>query len=74
MIKVNFKEVSLQDENIYVFTDSNGNTYQLYIDSRAKSIEGLSPDFWDKFYFSEKITVDYKSEEHARIITKILSY
>jgi hypothetical protein len=74
MIEVRFSEVNSDDENDYLFIDGSGTVYHLFSDSRGLQTLGVTPDFLDKFYFCEKIRIDYKSEEGVRFITKVISY
>lgn len=74
MVDVTFNKVNPSDTDEYIFTDRGGNNYYLYTDSRARDVQGLNPDFWDKFYFCKKIVVDYKNDESKNKITKIVSY
>lgn len=74
MADVTFKEVNSNDPIEYVFQDKKGAMYSLYTDSRATDVQGLTPDFWDKFYFCKRIVVDYHLVENKNYITKIISY
>lgn len=71
MIDVKFKEVSPDDSSEYVFVDKMGDEYFLYSDSRGSETTGVSPNFWDKFYFCEKININYKTEINKKLISKI---
>jgi len=71
MIDVKFKEVSPDDSNEYIFVDKKGGEYLLYSDSRSCETTGVSSNFWDKFYFCEKININYKTETNKRLITGI---
>ena len=74
MIDVNFKETNPNDSSDLIFVDKSGKEYHLYSDSRASSVKGLSPDFWDKFYFCKKIKINHEVKNSIEIITQVLSY
>lgn len=74
MTKVKFIEVNTEDSSDYIFADSSGVKYHLYSDERSRDVSGISPDFWDKFYFCKKIDINYLTMDDAFIISKINSY
>lgn len=74
MANVKFKETNPNDKAELVFSDDKGNEYCLFSDSRGRGVEGINPDFWDKFFFCKKVVVDYVSDRDRRKITKVISY
>lgn len=74
MVIVKFETVDKEDSCDYVFVDSNNKKYHLFSDGRGPNVAGISPDFWDKFFFCERINVDYHEKEGVRLINKVISY
>jgi len=73
-VHILFKGASSSDPYELIFVDRNGKEYSLYTDDRSKSVGGLTPGFWDSFYTSKKINIDYIEKESKRIVSKIYSY
>lgn len=74
MIDVSFKEANRNDSSDLIFVDKSGKEYHLYSDARCFEVKGLSPDFWDKFYFCKKIKIDHQSKDSIEVVTQVLSY
>ena len=74
MTNVKFSKIDEIDGNKYIFISNANNEYILFSDERGLSVNGLTPDFWDKFYFCESIKIESKREEDSNIISRIISY
>jgi len=74
MKEVKFVEVNSSDSSDYIFGDKSGGKYHLFNDARGKSVENVTPDFWDKFYFCQSIKIDYSQKDGLKVINKIISY
>jgi hypothetical protein len=74
MTDVKFLEVNPSDSSDYIFSDKSGGKYHIFNDARGKDVQNMTPDFWGKFYFYEKIKVDYLANDGTKIIKKIISY
>ena len=73
-MQVVFKEASSRDDNELIFVDKFGSEYALFTDTRNKEVVGLTPDFWDSFYFCKKINIDYIEIDNKKVISNILTY
>lgn len=74
MVAVKFSCMDPVNDAVYVFKDSDNNRYSLYVDGSKGAVAGLNPDFYDSFYFSDSIKVEYRLIDGERVVTKILSY
>lgn len=74
MIDVSFKETNPEDTSDLIFVDKLGKKYHLYSDARSSEVKGLSPAFWDSFYFCKKININHKTVGNVEVISQIVSY
>ncbi len=65
---------SWTEESVYRFRDASGREYYLDFGESAKSVAGLSPDFFDKMFEAKRIVVDFRQEGPRRRISRIVSY
>lgn len=73
MIKVIFSP-NASSEGLYAFVDQCGGVYCLDSRNDESLPVGCTKDFFDKFFFSKEILIEFKRVNNINTISKIIKY